>query len=375
MHALIALLFSTLLMSTSSAEPLRPAKLAPLGPPPIPADNPQTPEKVDLGRLLFFDARLSGDASMSCASCHLPKMGWAFKDSVSLGYPGTVHWRNSQTIVNAAYYGELFWDGAAASLEKQAPAAAKGAVAGNGEADQMEARLAFIPEYRKRFKQVFGETWPTLENAWRAIAAFERTLVQTDTPFDRYMRGDDHALNAQQKRGLALFVGQAGCSDCHNGALLSDQKYHNIGVPPAEIWAEDGLAQVTFRFELYSKGVDQTSYRHFKDDPGLYFRSKHPKHKGLFRTPSLRYLQYTAPYMHNGTFWTLEEVVAFYNDGGDENMWPETKSRRMQSLDLTTSQQKDLVAFLLSLSGEQILMPEPELPPMQPLTPQREVTP
>lgn len=350
--------------------PLRPQNLAALGPPPIPADNPQTPEKVALGQLLFFDSRISGDGSMSCASCHIPKAGWSFRDSVSLGYPSTVHWRNSQTIVNAAYFSELFWEGAVSSLEKQAPAAQKGAVAGNGESDQMEARLAFIPEYRRRFRDVFGDLWPRLSNAWAAIAAFERTLVQTETPFDSYMRGDDTALDPAQQRGLALFAGKAGCIRCHNGALLSDQRYHNIGVPPAWIWEEDGMAQVTFRYELYSKGVPERMYRETKDDPGLYFRTKRDTDKGKFRTPSLRYTKYTGPYMHNGAFFSLSEVIDFYDAGGDHNEFAATKSPLIVPIGLSDAEKADLEAFLLSLSGPPIIVDEPELPPMEPLDPQ-----
>lgn len=128
------------------------APLAALGPPPIPADNPQTPEKIELGKLLFFDTRLSGDASVACSTCHEPKQGWGFSNDISRGYPGTIHWRNSQTVVNSAYLSKLFWVGAAKSLEAQAPSAAKGGVAGNLESDIGEARLRFIPEYVQRFK-------------------------------------------------------------------------------------------------------------------------------------------------------------------------------------------------------------------------------
>ncbi len=292
-----------------------PPPLAALGPPPIPPDNPQTPEKVELGKMLFFDPRLGGDASTACSSCHEPTQGWAFSDDISRGYPGSVHWRNSQTVVNAAYLGKLFWAGAAKSLEAQAPSAAKGAVAGNGEDDMMEARLAFIPEYRERFKAVFGDEWPRIGNAWMAIAAFERTLVHNDTPFDRFMRGDQGALAEDQKRGFDLFKGKARCIACHNGALLTDQKYHNIGVPPAVRWEDDGLAQITFRYEQYAKGVPEAMYRAVKDDAGLYYRTKLERDKGKFRTPPLRYTAYTAPYMHNGALWDLREVVEFYNDG------------------------------------------------------------
>lgn len=345
----------------------RTAGLAALGPPPIPADNPQTPEKVELGKMLFFDPRLGGDGSISCASCHEQAAGWGFPDALSLGYPGTVHWRNSQTVINSAYYGKLFWAGSSSSLESQAKSAASGAVAGNGEADMMETRLAFIPEYRKRFKEVFGDEWPRVTNAWRAIAAFERTLVQTDTPFDKYMRGDDNALTAQQQRGLDLFAGKAGCIACHNGALLSDESYHNIGVPPAAQWEDDGLAQITFRYELYAKGVTEPMYRSTKDDPGLYFRTKEKADKGKFRTPSLRYTKYTAPYMHNGALATLRDVVDFYNAGGAENEFSANKSGLIEPLGLNEEEIGDLLAFLDSLSGPEIEMEEPDLPDYAPL--------
>ena len=341
--------------------------LAALGPPPVPADNPMTPEKVELGKLLFFDTRLSGDASVSCATCHEPKQGWGFSNDISRGYPGTLHWRNSQTLINSAYYGKLFWVGAAKSLEGQGPAAAKGAVAGNGEADMMEVRLGFIPEYRERFREVFGDHWPKLSNAWKAIAAFERTLVQTDTPFDRYMNGEEGALTDQQKRGLELFQGKANCIECHNGALLSDQKFYNLGVPRAERWEQEGLAQITFRYEQYAKGVTEEMYRTIKDDAGLYYRTKQKVDKGKFRTPSLRYTIYSAPYMHNGTFWDLFEVVEFYNEGGGENEFASTKTDIIKPLDLSDEEIEDLVAFLESLSGDEITMSTPTLPPYAPL--------
>jgi len=175
--------------------------LAALGEPPIPMDNEQTPEKVELGKLLYFDSRISGDASLACVDCHKPNMGWGFNDPLSRGYPGTMHWRNSQTVINSAYLGKLFWSGSVTSLENQAPSAALGGVAGNGERDMIEARLAFIPEYVRRFNEVFGDDWPKVDNVWRAMAAFERTLIYNDTPFDRYMRGETTALTEQQVRG------------------------------------------------------------------------------------------------------------------------------------------------------------------------------
>ncbi|OED66017.1 cytochrome-c peroxidase [Vibrio splendidus] len=347
-------------------------KLAPLGEVPIPADNKQTPEKIELGKILFFDGRLSGDTTSPCSGCHIQSQGWGFPDDLSMGYPGTVHWRNSQTIINSAYYNKLFWAGSAMSLEAQAKDAAKGAVAGNGEDDIMEARLALVPEYVERFKQVFGDDTPKIHNAWRAISAFERTMVQRDTPIDNYLLGDETALSESQLKGKALFEGKANCIACHNGSLASDQKFYNIGVPPSPWWNDDGLAQITFRFELYSKGVTEEMYRTLKADPGAYFRAKRKEMLGKFRTPSLRYTKYTAPYMHNGTIPTLEAVIDFYDRGGvaDDGRttgFPQTKSVLIQPLGLTEQDKKNLLSFVEAFSGEQISIDEPKIPEYQPL--------
>lgn len=359
-------------ITPAAAKGGNPPPLEALGAPPIPPDNKQSAAKVELGKRLFFDPRLGGDASTACSTCHEPKQGWAWAEDFSRGYPGTVHWRNSQTIINSAYYGKLFWAGAAQSLEAQAPAAAMGGVAGNGGGALMQARLALIPEYRQRFRDVFGDEWPLIGNAWNAIAAFERTLVQTDTPLDNYLRGDKTALSEQQLRGKALFEGKANCVACHNGALASDDKYHNIGVPPALRWEEDGLAQVTFRFEYYAKGAPEDVYRSAKSDAGLYFRTKNAWDKGRFKTPSLRYTAYTAPYMHNGAFYTLEEVVDFYDRGGTDEEgrttdFPQNKSPLIKPLGLADNEKADLLAFLAAFSGKEILMDKPQLPEYAPL--------
>jgi len=348
------------------------APLAPLGDPPIPDDNLMTDAKVELGKILFWDPRVGGDASTACVTCHEPDQGWGFNDSLSRGYPGTVHWRNSQTVVNTAYLGQVFWAGSARSLEKQAPSAAKGAVAGNGENDVMETRLAFIPEYRARFKEVFGTEYPLIGDAWAAIAAFERTLIVNDTPVDKYLAGDTSALTEEQVAGMDLFNGKAGCIQCHNGANATDENYYNLGVPPSERWEDDGLAQVTFRYEIYAKGVTQEMYRELKDDPGLYFRTKEKDHMGKFRTAPLRYTMYTAPYMHNGAFWDLREVVEFYNAGGGENDFTDgtmssTKSDLLKPLGLTDDEIDQLVAFLEGFSGDELRVEPPVLPPYEAL--------
>ena len=337
--------------------------LGPLPPVPVPADNPMSAAKVALGKLLFFDARLSGDASTSCASCHSPESGWGDGGDLSRGYPGTQHWRNSQTILNSAYYAKLFWAGESTSLEAQARSAATGNVAGNGDTMMMEERLRQVPEYVKRFREVFGTPWPTIDDAWRAISAFERTVVSRakDVPFDRFMKGDAKALSEGAKRGLALFQGKAGCVQCHNGALLSDEDYHNVGVPKNPAFEEDPLRQITLRYQHVIRGVPESVYRKADRDLGLFYTTKREADKGRFRTPSLRELKYTAPYMHNGAFFELDEVIDFYDEGGGQDA---NKSPLIRKLGLTDEEKEDLLAFLESLSSDEpLLMKPPELPP------------
>ncbi len=337
--------------------------LGPLPPVPVPADNPMSDAKVALGKLLFFDARLSGDASTSCASCHSPEAGWGDGGDLSRGYPGTQHWRNSQTILNSAYYAKLFWAGESTSLEDQAKSAATGNVAGNGDTMMMEERLRQIPEYVRRFREVFGTPWPTIDDAWRAISAFERTVVSNakDVPFDRYMKGEEKALSDSAKRGLALFRGKAGCVQCHNGALLSDEDYHNVGVPRNPAFEEDPLRQITLRFQHVIRGVPESVYRKADRDLGLFYTTKREADRGRFRTPSLRELKYTAPYMHNGAFFELDEVIDFYDEGGGEDA---NKSPLIKKLGLSDEEKEDLLAFLESLSSDEpLLIRPPELPP------------
>ena len=210
--------------------------------------------------------------------------------------------------------------------------------------------------------------------AWFAISAFERTMNTTgeyEVPLDKYLKGDKSALDEQQVRGMALFNGKAGCIQCHNGELTTDLDYHNIGVPANKRWEEDGLAQITFRFEQYAKGQTEEGYRAAKSDWGFYYRGKNKWDRGKFRTAPLRYLNYTAPYMHNGVFYTLEEVVDFYDAGGfDEEgrttLFPENKSPLIKPLGLTDDEKEALVAFLEAFSGPEIEMEKPALPDYAP---------
>lgn len=223
----------------------------------------------------------------------------------------------------------------------------------------MEMKLRFVPEYVAEFKKIFGTDWPHIAQAWQAIAAFQRTIV-TDAkkvPFDRYLAGDKKALGEPAQRGLKLFNGKAGCISCHNGALASDQRYYATGVPAAKEFKEDPVHQITLRWELYQKGVPEDVYRTGADDHGLYHKTKRPEDKGKFRTPSLRELKWTAPYMHNGALASLADVVAFYDKGGGEG------NKVLKPLKLTDAEKADLVAFLEALSmDEPLLMKEPKLP-------------
>ncbi len=327
----------------------------------VPEDAPLTKDRVELGKLLYFDSRLSGDGSISCADCHEPKQGWGDGGDLSRGYPGTVHWRNSQTIVNSAYLNAWFWTSSASTLEKQAHSAITGALAGNLKPILAEERLKQIPRYVELFKKVYGEA-PSYERTLSAISAYERTIISDDSPFDQYMRGDQNALNEQQLRGKALFEGKANCITCHNGALLTDQQHYNIGVPPNPAFEEDPQRQIAMRERMRSKGFSEDVYLKLDRDPGRFRATKDMADIGKFRTPPLRYTQYTMPYMHNGAFFTLAEVVDFYNDGGSDDPFG-TKTDKMKPLGLNDQEKTDLVAFLESMSGKEILVERPKLPP------------
>lgn len=334
--------------------------LAPLPPPPNPLDNPYTPEKVELGRHLYFDPRMSGDGSMSCNSCHPASTGWGAPTAISFGGPGTSHWRNASTILNTAYYSKLNWEGNAGSIEKQNSGAWGGAVAGNLDNTLAEERLAQIPGYVERFQTVFGNEYPSWDNALDALAAYQRTIVSRNVPLDAYLGGDSGAISDGAKRGLELFSGKAGCLNCHNGALVSDDRYYNIGVPTHPDFFDSPLKQITFRYEQLAKGAYEKLYRSTTEDLGLYYVTKQDIDQGKFRTPSLRDLCYTGPYMHNGYFDTLEEVVAFYNAGGGEHV---NKDPRIVPLNLSAEEQADLVEMLRSLCGDQVTDEAPELLP------------
>lgn len=294
---------------------------------PFPAGNPYTPEKAALGKMLFFDTRLSRDKNLSCASCHNPSFGWEVPFARAIGAGGKPLGRHVPTALNHAWGKNYFWDGRAANLEVQA----KGPIEAPGEMDlpmvTALSRLKAVQGYVAAFAKAFPKEGLTEVTLLKAVATFERTLVTGDTPFDRWVRGDAKALSAQARRGFALFTGKAGCSECHSGWNFTDDKFHDIGLPTAD----KGRQEVT--------GVAADAH--------------------AFKTPGLREIAARAPYMHHGEVATLEAVIVHYVNGGAKRP---SLSPLMQPLALQAQDIQDLVAFLRSLSSPQATLAMPNLP-------------
>ncbi len=299
----------------------------------VPSDNPVTKGKVELGKQLFFDRRLSADNSIGCVDCHDPKAGWADPRVASIGIRHQKGTRNSPPVSNAAYLHFLFWDGRATSLEEQATKPITNPVEMGVESlDDLVAKLATIEGYRLQFDRVFDDGI-TPQNIGAAITAFERTLVAGNSPFDRFTKGDKSALSEAAQRGITIFFKKGHCSACHSGPLYSDGGFHNIGVGLSSDPIDDGRFAVTGR----------------RGD------------RGSFKTPSLRDIARTAPYMHDGSLKTLEEVVDFYDQGGVRN--PQL-SEDIYPLKLSADEKSDLVQFLrLGLTSDQYPQVDPPVLP------------
>lgn len=314
------------------AEPALPD--IPLGLPPLrlPQDNPLTPEKVLLGQQLYFDTRLSRDNTVSCASCHDPEKGWSNGERFATGVRGQRGGRSAPTIINAAYSRFQFWDGRADGLEEQALGPIQNPIEMDLTLPELVQRLNSIPGYKRRFQQVFG-TDATPENVAQAIASFERTVLSGGAPYDRFKAGDQTALSAAAQRGMKLFFNKGHCSACHTGASFSDGGFHNIGVGMDDAEPDPGRKAVT--------GLDGDM--------------------GAFKTPTLREIARTAPYMHDGRFATLEEVIDYYDKGGTPNPWLDEE---IFPLKLTAEEKSDLATFLREgLASDQYpLVRPPKLP-------------
>lgn len=302
-----------------------------LAPVPVPLTNPQDAAKVKLGTMLYFDMRLSKDQTVACATCHRPDKGWADPDRFSSGVGGAKGGRQAPTVLNSAYSALQFWDGRAKDLEEQA----LGPIANPVEMDlpltEAIARLKALPGYVAQFKAVFG-TEPDTSGLAKALAAFERTVVSTNAPFDRYLKGDERAMSPAAVRGMDLFNGKAHCSPCHSGPNFSDNRFHNLGV-----------------------GYQAGKFA----DVGRSAISGNPRDLGKFKTPGLRSIAETAPYLHDGSEATLAAVIDFYDRGGNPNP---NLDPLMLPLHLTKREKADLVEFLQALTGEKVTVTVPPLP-------------
>jgi cytochrome c peroxidase len=349
-----ALLTAALLGSATAASTDVPtpeetkAQLGHLGPVPVPDDNPMTKAKVDLGARLFADPGLSGDGSMACQSCHLPDHGFAVDQALGPAYPSKQERRNSPTLINVAFNQPLIWDGRAPNLDKQTLGPIGNILHMNNNLDLMVEQLQGTTDYPQAFMKAFGDEDITTDRIAKAIATFERTLVFDDAPIDRYMDGDASALSDQHKRGLALFLGKGNCIACHNGPNLTDNQFHNLGVPDDQVTG-DPAVMAAIRFD--TKRTGWPKWASVDEDIGRAQITKDPADIGKFRTMGLRNIRESAPYMHNGALATLEDVVRFYDSGGGTHP---NKSPLLQPLGLTDQEVQDLVAFLReALQGKQ----------------------
>ncbi len=304
---------------------------------PVPAQNPQTPEKIALGKKLFFDRRLSGDGTMSCSTCHDPEKAFTDGLDISLSYPTTKNWRNSPTLVNVAFQKFLFHDGRALTLEEQALFPMMSAFEMNRNLDFVEEVIRSVPEYVESMQKVFGGE-PTRERMAMAIASFERTILSVNAPLDRHLKGDRNALSDDAKKGLAIFTGKGKCIDCHYGVSLADDKFYALHVPENPEQQNDPRIAVTRRF--VAKVYHYEDYRTLSEAPGRYLITKDKKDWKAFRTPTLREIAKTGPYMHNGVFQTLDDVIAFFDEGGGKG------NTVLKPLRLTDREKKYLKIFL-----------------------------
>jgi len=298
---------------------------------PAPRDNQLTPERAELGRALFFDTRLSAKSALSCASCHNPSLGWTDGRTTAVGHDMKILGRATPTIVNAAFNPLQMWDGRKTSLEDQALGPFESADEQNLPLPQLEARVRSIPGYAVMFEKAYPGEPVTAATVAKAIASFERTVLSEGSAFDRWIAGDAGALSASAQRGFEVFQGKANCALCHQGFNFTDNGFHNIGLKDA------GAAP----------------------DLGRFAQRKVAVLKGAFKTPTLRDIALTGPYMHNGAYATLDEVVEHYVRGGDVR---ENLDANMQPLDLSAQDKRDLVEFLRALTSAPRLVAVPALP-------------
>ena len=312
-----------------------------------PAANPHSAAKAELGKMLFFDPRLSGSGQMACASCHDPDLGWGDGRTTSFGMDRKPLERNAPSLMNAGYHRSLFWDGRASSLEDQAKQVLLNQDEMRSAPGDLAAKLSAIPGYREKFSESFGSEEIDIDRVTQALACFERTITGGRTPFDHFLKGRKSALSDDAVLGLDLFRREARCMNCHHGPLLSDGEFHDVGL---------------------------SYYGRKYEDLGRYGVTGEATDVGRFRTPSLRSFAKSGPYMHNGLFPTARGVLNMYNAGMptlrrkehqlDDPLFPK-KSALLKPLGLNNQDLADLEAFLEAVSEPYLRMRPPELPPTE----------
>lgn len=312
--------------------------------------------KIALGKALFFDKRLSIDGSVSCASCHDPATAFASGDAVARGVGEKKGTRNAPTLLNTNLSKSYFWDGRATTLEQQArqPLLNANEMGMNDEAS-LVSRVSAIEEYRHSFRRVFPREGITIDTVANAIAAFERSLVSRNSPFDRFIAGDKNALSDLQKEGWELYKGKAKCLDCHTHSaaapLFTDAKFHNTGVRAKELSFE-ALSQRAADVKHMTSNPAALAHDRQFSDLGRFLVTREMKDFGAFKTPTLRDVELTGPYMHDGSIRTLLDVLRFYNQGGLKNPLLDEK---MKPLNLTEHEMNAIVEFLRALTSDDIL--------------------
>ena len=322
---------------------------------PLPPREAPDANLAELGKYLFFDEKLSGDATLSCATCHDPQKGWGDGLALSLAYPGSKYFRNAKTLLNSVYARYFYWDGRLTGADKQTMVRDSITESHflNLDGRIMLERLKQVPEYVEMFNQTQGGE-PSFGRALNAVAAFLETVVSKNVPFDEGKR------DTAQTRGLELFRGKAGCIRCHNGPYFSDGRAHAIGAPENPDVLGDPMRHFTMRSFFKFMGV--AGFEVAREDVGYFVVTKENPDRGKFLTPTLRELTRTAPYMHNGMLPTLDEVVEFYDRGGGD---APNKDPLLVPLGLTDQEKQELMAFLRSLSGDEVVVARPDIPEYQ----------
>ncbi len=336
---------------------------APLGLPDveIPQNNPLSAKKIKLGEKLFLDKRFSSDGTVSCATCHDPAKAFTDGLPVAEGIKKLKGTRNSPTVLNAAYYSTQFWDGRVNTFEEQAKAPFINPVEhGLKSFEPIIKIVQKDPGYAKAFREAFGiaPSEITIEHVVKAIASFERTLVSGDSPFDRYMYGGDkNAMSEAAIRGLEIYRTKARCQDCHTigqtSAIFTDNKFHNLGVGFSVI--EENLFDIVEKFKKTKesgKDVDESVLTDKQaSELGRFAVTLNIEDIGRFKTPTLRNVALTAPYMHDGSLATLEEVIELYDQGGEDNPMLDSGIRPLR---LTDQEKADLLEFLKALTSPEV---------------------